>query len=447
MFRSLRRRLLLGGSAAILAALVVAWVFMTFLFERHLDRRLTAEMTRDAVRLVAALSIDPAGRPVVGETALSDPRLEIPAGGLYWQVRKDAAVVASRSLWDQTLSPAQGAPGDDWRLRRAPGPFDAPVLILERVVRPDAAGPGVLVQLAQDASVVTGAQAEFGRELAAFLVLLWLFLSAAAWLQVELGLRPLAGVRRGLGALRDSPSARLPEPLLDDVRPLTEAVNDLAAAREAELERARARAADLAHGLKTPLAALMAQSRRLRDQGGTEIADGLDRSLETMRAVVEAQLARSRLAAAHGSGAADARALVEHLLSVIEQTDRGEVIAFTNAVPDDLSLPLAEDSGMEMLGPLIENAARFARRQVVVSARDDGGGVLLAVDDDGPGVPAELAEGALDRGARLDQTGAGGQGLGLAIARDLVEASGGSLSLTRSALGGLRAELRWAATA
>src|SRR5690606_18360034 len=112
--------------------------------------------------------------------------------------------------------------------------------------------------------------------------LLWLFLLIAAHLQVSLGLRPLAAVRRQIGALRGDPAARLPAGHPREIAPLADAINALADAREADLGRARKRAGDLAHSLKTPLAALAAQSRRAREQGALEAADGLDRALAAM---------------------------------------------------------------------------------------------------------------------------------------------------------------------
>src|SRR5690606_13603956 len=134
------------------------------------------------------------------------------------------------------------------------------------------------------------------------LALLWLVLSIAAYMQVSLGLRPLDRLRRDLDRLRRSPSARLQDHHPHEILPLTEAINAMASAREADLARARRRAADLAHGLKTPLAVVAAQSRRVRDAGADGAAESIDRAVEAVGAALEAELARSRAAAARGSG-------------------------------------------------------------------------------------------------------------------------------------------------
>ncbi|WP_428152377.1 sensor histidine kinase [Brevundimonas sp.] len=440
--RSLRWRLLLGGGIAMLAAVLVAWLFMTVLFQRHLERRLTLELSRDATRLTAGLTQN-ADASLALDAELTDPRLSIPAGGLYWQASTPATALRSRSLWDQTLPVPASVPADRWVLKQIAGPFDKPIVVLQRSIRLNPNGPPVVVQIAEDADDIASAQSEFGRDLAMFLGGLWLFLAAASVTQVHLGLSPLRRIREDLAALRPSASARLAKPWLEEVQPLAETINALLSASEDELSQARGRAADLAHGLKTPLSALQAQSRRLRETGDSRIADRLDRAIASATATVERELARSRVAAVR-RGTSAVREGVEDVLGVIEQTTHGERIAFTNDVPEGFNAPMEQDDLAELLGPLLENAARFARRQVLVRAGRTGSSLWVAIEDDGPGIAAEHEAEAVLRGARLDESGQG-HGLGLAIARDLVTASGGTLTLTRSTLGGLRAEVGWTA--
>ncbi|MFT4251486.1 MAG: sensor histidine kinase, partial [Caulobacter sp.] len=190
---SLRWRLIVGGMLAILVALAFAWLAMTWLFERHIVRRETAELTRTGQALVAGLRLGPSGAPIV-DVAPPDPRLARAAGGLYWQLSTRAGAVRSVSLWDQALGAPLEARADGWGSRIAAGPFDDRILLVERRVTPDRGGPAVLVQVAADEKALRTARGEFGRDLALFLAALWLVLSAAAALQVTLGLSPLARV-------------------------------------------------------------------------------------------------------------------------------------------------------------------------------------------------------------------------------------------------------------
>jgi signal transduction histidine kinase len=443
---SLRLRLLAGAAVAVFAALAIAWVAMTLLFQRHLELRVEQELRRDALQLVAGLTVDPAGMITVQQEP-TDPRFGRPAGGLYWQVSTGQQSQRSRSLWDQALAPSPGADALEWRTRRFDGPFGQRLFLLERIIQPAGSMDNVLVQLGLDENELRVARDDFSLTLALFLLLLWIVLSGAAWIQVQLGLRPLDRLRRELSALRHNASERLSAGYPREVEPLTKAINDLANAREADVKRARQRAADLAHGMKTPLAALAAQSRLIREGHGDPdvAADGLDRAISAAGAAVEAELARARAAASrHARQDAQAAPLsvAQRLILVLERTEKGMRLDYVLEVPGALRLAVAAEDLSEILGPLLENAVRFARRQVRVSGTTKDGSTTLSVEDDGPGLSTSEAAQAVVRGVRLDQAG-GGHGLGLAIARELVEATGGTIELGTSSLGGLRIELRW----
>lgn len=441
---SLRLRLLLAAAVAVLSAMAIAWFVMTVLFARHIERRVASELTRDAIQLLAHLKIGEDGIPQVDD-APTDSRFETPASGLYWQLSTPAGATRSRSLWDDVLPASALAEPGEWSTRHADGPFGKRVFLLERMVRPDSHGPSVLLQLAHSEDELRSARAEFGRELALFLALLWIVLLIAAWAQVRLGLRPLARVSEELSALQRNPAMRMSTAHPSEILPLTTAINDLAEAREKDLTRARRRAADLAHSLKTPLAALSAQSRRARAAGADEAADGLDRTIAAAAAAVEAELARSRAAAIrHVSGANESspHAIAENVIEVIERTEVGAHLVFEVDVDDAIRADVASEDLTEILGALIENAARFAHRRVRVSGSQDALGIALDVEDDGKGLDIS-AEIALMRGGRLDESGTAHHGLGLAIVRDLVEVTGGEVELGRSPLGGLRVAMRW----
>jgi signal transduction histidine kinase len=443
---SLRLRLLLGAAVAVFIALTISWFVMILLFQNHLEQRVEAELRRDALQLVGGLQVDAAGLLTLAERPRA-PRFNAPASGLYWQISAGDQVLRSRSLWDQVLAPSPTAIRGDWTTRLADGPFGQRLFVSERIVVPAGSSVPVLTQVALTRDEVRAARAEFGRELGFFLVLLWLVLSGAAWLQVQLGLRPLTDLPRRLEALHHNARERLGEDVPSEVQPLTRAINDLAGAREADLKRARQRAADLAHGMKTPLAALSAQTRLMREGGADPraSADNLDRAIASAAAAVEAELARARAAASRHSVQelkAPPAAVARRLILVLERTDKGMRLDYAIDCPDDLRVPLAEEDLTEILGPLLENAVRFARRRVAISGTATEAGVLLTVEDDGPGIPASRSEEALMRGKRLDETG-GGHGLGLAIARELTEATGGRIALATSRFGGLRVELRW----
>jgi signal transduction histidine kinase len=442
--RSLRVRLLLGAAIAIFLALAAAWLAMTLLFERHIERRIEADLIRNGMQLAASVSVGTDGVPLLSREP-GDARFGEPASGMYWQISTQAASLRSRSLWDESLPASEVAKARGWSTRFINGPFEKELLLVERIVRPERGGIDVLLQLGFENESLHQARAEFGAELALFLALLWLILSAASFLQVTLGLRPLGGVRNEVEALKRNPRERLNATHAEEIEPLTRAINELAEAREKDLGRARRRAADLAHALKTPLAALAAQSRRARASGATEAADGLDRAIEAATAAVEGELARSRAAAIRAAptgSSVEALPLIDSVIGVVERAEFGAQLVYEVNVPATLVIPVAAEDLLELMGALIENAARYARRRIQVNGSISPERRELSVEDDGPGIDTEQISAAIARGGRLDEVG-GGHGLGLAIASDLVEATRGSLALTRSPLGGLKVSITW----
>lgn len=441
--RSLRLRLLAGGAVAIFLALALAGSGISWLIHKHIERREAAQLQSVAERLVAGLTFDSAGAPVI-DVAPGEAEFQSIASGTYWQVATPAGTAQSPSLWDQSL-PMASATGNSWSVATVSGPFDKQLMMVSRLIRPESGGAEATVRVAGDDAKMRDALREFDAELALSLALLWLVLTAAAFVQVGLGLRPLDRLRLDLDRLRRSPSARLSSEHPGEIVPLIDAINAMAEAREKDLTRARRRAADLAHSLKTPLAVVAAQSRKAREAGADDAADGIDRAVDAAGAALEAELARSRAAAARSAAGQCMPALiVEKLLAVVERTEKGETIVFSNDVEPELTIDVDESHLAEMLGALIENAARHARRMVSISSRETEGAITLAVEDDGPGMDEQARERATRRGVRIDESDSG-HGFGLAIVHDLVEATEGRLRLDRSARGGLAAELIWPA--
>lgn len=440
---SLRVRLVAGGAAAIALALAVTGFAIALLFDRHATRVQTEEIETHLRQLAGGIDIGPDGRLTIVRPP-ADPRFGDPLSGLYWQVGDaDETTLRSRSLWDFTLALARDnpRPGELHRHFMA-GPEGRPLLVAERtiVLADGAATRPVRIAVAADRSRIERARESFAAELMVALGLLAAVLALAAWVQIGLGLSPLAQLRRAVANIRAGDAARLPEAVPAEVRPLADEVNDLIEERERQLARARARATDLAHGLKTPLAALAADARQLRAKGESEVAAGIDAVVETMRRHVDRELARARATGAvHGRVAAriEVAALVSGLIATLSRTADGERVRFENRVPETLVLPFERVDLAEVLGNLLENAARYARGRVRVTA--SAAPPALAVEDDGSGIAPDARAETLRRGGRLDQSG--GAGLGLAIVRDVLEAYGWRLELGTSDLGGLRAAI------
>jgi signal transduction histidine kinase len=229
-----------------------------------------------------------------------------------------------------------------------------------------------------------------------------------------------------------------------EVQPLVDDLNALLEDRERSVQRAVAKAGDLAHGLKTPLAVLSQEAQRAERSGYADVAASVGHEVERMRKHIDHHLAHARAVAsgaargAHAVVKTSADALSRTLMRL--HTERG--IAVVVHVAPEHAVRCPREDLEEMLGNLLDNACKWARSRVVVSSCDAGTTVILiTVDDDGPGLAPPLRDSVLQRGVRADEA-VPGSGLGLSIVRDLVEAYGGSIELAESSTGGLSARLR-----
>ncbi len=432
---SLKLRLLLGASAFLLCAMAIAAVALSVLFERHVKDWIDIELSAHIDQLIAGIDRSPDGKLVVA-TAPSDPRFSRPLSGLYWQAAFETSgdVIRSRSLWDSSIGlPATPALGDHAHHHRVAGPSGQTLYVLEkRIELPARLGrERVRIAAAVDEADVDKAVRGFATSLTPFLLLLGALLAAAAWIQVLLGLRPLSSIRDRIAAIRSGNAQRLGNGFPEEVQPLTREIDTLLDARDRQIETARARAADLAHGLNTPLQVLLGGIAKLQAKGDTEIAGDLAAATETMRRHVERQLAKARLQANGGYTVAPARAVVDRVAAVVAKTPDGSRLQWDITIPAGLNLAIHPDDLSEAIGGLVENAARHARTRIAISAIQNGSDVQVRVADDGPGIPQEHEEDALTRGRRLDMTRPG-SGLGLAIVADIAEAWGGSVGFNRA---------------
>lgn len=442
---SLRIRLVAGGIVAILIALTIAGAGLILLFERHVTRTIAGDLDVHLNQLLAGIDVDPQNNLVATRPPV-DPRFADPLSGLYWQVTDNRGqLLRSRSLWDATLAlPADDLSPGEVHHHEIVGPAKAHVLVAERSVILTVGDRRVAVRVAVGADLarVSRAAFAFAKDLAIALGLLGLVLAIATSIQVGIGLSPLDALRRGVAEIRSGRRLHLPAAVPAEVRPLVEEINGLLDAQEQEIERSRSRAADLAHGLKTPLAALAADAGRLRVRGEEAIANDIEAVGDAMSRHVDRELARARVRGAGRSRAdvsAELAPLVRSLIATLSRTPSGGRVNFETRIADGVQVPLDRTDLAEVLGNLLENAARHAAARVRISAGTDPIPTIV-IEDDGEGIAPDQIPRVLGRGVRLDERGEG-TGLGLAIVEDVLSAYGWRIEFATSDLGGLKATL------
>lgn len=450
---SIARRMLVA--AAVWSAIVLAaagWSLQA-LYGDETQQRLDADIDATIVNLLAAVDTDDSGGLEFNDALLpNDERFRRALSGWYWAFLTvdgqgriiDPERYRSRSFFDDLPElPAQmtaQAIREPETAQRADliGPDDALLRVGVRAVRFPARPDPVLLYAGIDRSAADEAVGRFAVRLGIALGVLALGLVIGALVLIRYGLRPLHDIQDKLADVRSGRRDRLEGEYPAELTPLVSEIDTLIAHNRKVVERARTHVGNLAHALKTPLAVLMNESR----SGNDKLSELVRRQSDAMSSNINHYLKRAQAAAqAEVLGArSDVKEAVEGIARMLERLHRGKGVAI-DVHADERAVFRGEKGDLdELVGNLLENAAKWCKSRVNVTVLRLDDGVEVSVDDDGPGLPQEHREKALQRGKRLDESEPG-TGLGLSIVTELADIYGGRLYLEDSPLGGLRARL------
>jgi signal transduction histidine kinase len=436
-------------AAALSALLTLAFIgfLIANLFERQVESRLRESLSLQLDQLAAHLIVKDDNTAGL-DAELSDPRYERPLSGLYWEVDEEGKTpLRSRSMWDQTFDLSENHAVTNFALTPIKGPNGIELVGMSRAVsKRDKADlkHHYLLTVSQDTRVLAADHADLLRTLAIALGLAFLAIVAAAAAQIYFGLKPLEAMRRDIERVRGGLSDHVETSgVPSEVMPLAEEINATLEMQRRNLERARRQAGDLAHGLKTPIAALAGQADLLARSGQGESAEAMRGHLRMMHRHVERELARAR---AQGDGAAigagvDPISEIRSIIETLKKLPQRVILNYRVEGPENLVLAMNHEDFAEIVGNLIDNARKWASSLVLASITVEGSRAVVSVDDDGPGIHDEQQAQALERGVRLDEK-VQGSGLGLSIVEALLENYGSKLELGRADAGGLRASFQ-----
>jgi signal transduction histidine kinase len=441
--RSLFGRLLAVALVTTIAALAFAAVMIGHVLERFVTRGLDQQL--DAQVAVLARAVGPDGK-LDRARAVNLPAFEEAGSGWGWRVDGPAGHWSQGAVFDPAM--------ERWRNRERPrdvgrSPYLGPIpgegrdktgqrVHFRQISLPTAAGL-VLLTAAGPRRVSEQPLREAMAPLFLSLGVLGCALAAATLLQLRFGLRPLRTLRRDLVSVREGRARHIPEDQPAEIAPLAVELNALIDQNEAGLAHARRHVSNLAHGLKTPLAALgvrLAEPGRDPDGALGEMVAQIDRRLRH-------HLGRARAAAPGGTYRlrSELAPAVSDLALALGRIHAERLISATARIQPGLALAIDPQDLDEMVGNLLDNAWRHARSRINVEAVHERGVVRIIIEDDGLGLSDAFIDEALVPGRRLDERG-DGHGFGLSIAQELAELNGGGLALGRApSLGGLSAIL------
>lgn len=422
-------------------ALVATGFLLTELYSRALDNSLAQTLDFHVESLAGDLLAT--GDPTDPDIALTDPRFDRPRSGWYWMIRD-----ANGKLYNLSTSvvgidlPVLDVSADVMGRRSAivDDAFGTRLRVVERSV--SVAPMNYQIIVTGNLSEILELVEDFRGQ--AFIVLgaVGAMLAIMSAMVARFAMRPVGQLSAAIESVREGESVSVEGTFPREIAPLAEEVNELLRSNTQIIERARNQVGNLAHGLKTPIAVL----RNEAAAAGEGLAEVVLAESDKMSTLVSTYLDRARLAARSSvvGKRTDAGKALERLTRVMGKIYPNIAIAFPPPAPDLPWFRGDEADLEEMAGNLLDNACKWAAGRVRVrldAERGEAGSMLVVtIEDDGPGLGDDDAEKALRRGVRLDEK-TPGSGLGLDIVKELVDVYGGSLALTRSAWGGLQAQL------
>ena len=428
--RSLKSRMIVAGAVWIFFALILAGSAISYLFIENVEKGVRSDLSATLSRLVAIIDLDARqDRPRLTRQ-LPDPRYETPFSGVYWQITDidNQKALRSRSLWDKNLETEVSTDGEHFA--SIDGPAGQSLLALSLTTRFKARDIERHYQIvvALDRSILDETIHKFAWEMTAALAVLGASLVLAALLQVHFGLLPFRQLKSEVEIIRKGTATSLESEYPTEVYPLVAEVNELLKLQETSIEFARARASDLAHGLKTPLSVLVTVAEDLRRRGETSAASVLFDLSDEMNSRVDYQLKLSKLrqrARLH-TLRAPLGSIVSRAVAVLKKTKEGEQLNWQIDMAQNIDVDIDENDLVELVGVVLENAAKWATSTVRVSASRRKDVAELRIFDDGPGIGQSHLKLIGKRGQRFDES-VGGSGLGLAIATEILAINHGSI--------------------
>jgi signal transduction histidine kinase len=446
---SLAARLIAAAVIWTALGLAIGGYFLSNAFRSAVQDNFDTTLQVDLDGLIAAAEPDPQGGVVLEERFINR-RFERVYSGLYWQITPldpgQKTVQISHSLFDRSISIVDPRKDGNLIWGYADGPDNQRLRVLAHRVefpitataRPDDSHAYTIL-VAGDMAEVEAEIRDFNGTLIWAFALLGLGLIAAIVLQVRIGLQPLRRVRESLARIRDGKARRLEGRFPAEIAPLAGELNSLIQHSEEVVGRARTHVSNLAHFLKTPLTVLSSEAEA--EPG--PLADAVKRQVNSMRRQVDHYLARGRAAGALDvlGNRTKVKSVLDDLARVLMRIHEDRGIEIEVECPATLFFRGERQDLEEMSGNLIDNACKWARSRVVITAATIANSKWqLTIGDDGPGLAPEDRERVLERGEKLDEN-MPGSGLGLSIVEDIAKLYGGTFELGTSPLGGLEARL------
>ena len=437
---SLNSRIMISAGVALAAFVLLSAFTLENAFRDSARAAREERLLAQIFLLMAAAEVDDAGQLLIAGRP-TEPRLDLPESGLYaaivdaagnpvWESRSALSIelpaTSSLSTGKQGFSVIshngkdyfRKTYGIEWRTESGAFPFTFAVV--------------------EDTSA-------YQTQLGVYRRSLWLWLGAMAalllvsqWAVLRWGLAPLRFVTDELNRLEAGESQTIDGRYPDEVQRLVDNLNKVLSQERKQQQRYRDALADLAHSLKTPLAVV----RGIAGESGPGPRKTIEEQVAQMDRIVGYHLQRAAASGrGTGSAAIELRPVTERVAGALKKVYAEKTFDVAIEIEDGVCFRGDDGDLTEVLGNVVDNAFKWCRSKVCISALTDNSMIRLRVEDDGPGIRPTDAAHVFRRGARADES-TPGHGIGLSLVHDIVSTYGGSTRVGASALGGAMIEMQ-----
>ena len=438
---SLSARLLISVSVLLLFFFGVSIVVLDTAFRKAGEQAQQDILDGHLMAILAAAEPSDEGELAMPPD-LQESRFGTIGSGLYAEIRNTGGAVVWRSRSALGFEIPFGVISQDGsRMFRDEALADGtPLLTLSIAVQwefPDGEFKPFVFKVAESLDSFNAQIAQFRQQLFGWFAAVAVIMLLAIATLLRGMLRPLRQIETQIGEIESGSRQSLSGEFPTELTGVARNMNLLIDSERARSDRYKQTLDNLAHSLKTPLAAMRAL---LNQSGRKKFADRFNEQIDRMDEIVRYQLRKPATSGARNPllKPVPVKQEIDRLVDGLRKVYHDKEPHIESEIVEGMQFRGDKGDFLELAGNLLDNACKWCNASVRITIRpgsDMATGMQLSVADDGPGIPVEAADALLERGTRLDES-TPGHGIGLAVVKDIAESYGGTLSIKESDLGG-----------